>query len=129
MQQVPFMTDTGMLPRMGFEPQRQRPTAEPANNFHNRMSAGLEEAKSALVKAKKEFKCYYDCRRTPAPQFKVGDRVWLDASDIATTRPSPKLSHKHLGPFKITQVVGKGAYKLDLPIHCNSFTLSFLSSS
>src|SRR5436305_7639541 len=47
--------------------------------------------------------------------IKVGDRVWLDASDIQTTRPSPELSHRHLGPFKVTKVVGRGAYKLELP--------------
>jgi hypothetical protein len=38
----------------------------------------------------------------------------VDASDIKTTCPSPKFSDKRLGPFKVVQVVGKGAYKLEL---------------
>jgi hypothetical protein len=75
----------------------------------------VSEVKSALVKAKDKFKLYYDRRRVPAPEIKVGDRVWVDASDIKTTRPSPKFSDKQLGPFKVVQVVGKGAYKLELP--------------
>ena len=52
---------------------------------------------------------------TPIPQFQPGDKVWLDGSDIRTTRPSKKLSHRWLGPYTVLQEVGKGAYKLKLP--------------
>ena len=114
-QQVPFMTDTGRLPRMGFEPSSGRSGIESANEFRDRIASGVSEAKAALVKAKEEYKRYYDRRRTPAPDIKVGDKVWLDASDIQTTRPSEKLSHKRLGPFPVVKVLGRGAYKLDLP--------------
>ena len=114
-QQVPFMTDTGRLPRMGFEPSGARSGIESVNEFRDRIAFGVSEAKSALVKAKEEYKRYYDRRRTPAPDIKVGDRVWLDASDIQTTRPSEKFSHKRLGPFRVSKVVGRGAYKLELP--------------
>ena len=31
---------------------------------------------------------YYDQRQTPAPVYQPGDKVYLDASDIQTTRPS-----------------------------------------
>jgi hypothetical protein len=49
------------------------------------------------------------------PEIKIDDRVWVDASDIKTTRPSPKFSDKQLRPFKVMKVVGKGVYKLELP--------------
>ena len=62
-----------------------------------------------------KYKWYYNRRHTPAPEIKVGDRVWLDASDIQTTRPSTGLSHRRLGPFRVVQVIGRGAYKLELP--------------
>ena len=42
--------------------------------------------------------------------------VFLDASDIQTTRPSRKLSHQRLGPFPINSQVGNGAYRLRLPL-------------
>ena len=58
---------------------------------------------------------YYDQRQTPAPDYQPGDRVYLDASDIQTTRPSQKLSHKRLGPFTIIRKVGNGVYRLRLP--------------
>jgi hypothetical protein len=114
-QQVPFMTDTGRLPRMGFEPNGMRSAMENVNEFRDRIAAGVSEARSALVKAKEEYKRYYDRRRLRAPEIKPGDRVWLDASDIKTTRPSEKFSHRRLGPFKVVKSVGPASYKLELP--------------
>jgi hypothetical protein len=81
------------------------------------MAQGLEEAKAVLTKAKDKYAMYYNWRRKPALVFMQGDRVWLDGSDIATNRPSSKLSHRHLGPFVIDKCVGHGAYRLILPPH------------
>jgi hypothetical protein len=50
----------------------------------------------------------------PAPEIKVDDRVWVDASDIKTTCPLPKFSDKQLGPFKVVKAVGNSAYKHEL---------------
>ena len=57
------------------------------------MKDTLDKAKAALVKSKEEMAKYYDWKRTLAPDYQPGDRVYLDASDIQTTRPSKKLSH------------------------------------
>jgi transposase InsO family protein len=92
-QQTPFIVDTRRHPRMGFEPQQPRSTLESVNEFAERMALGIEEAKTALTKAKDEYSMYYNHRREPAPVFAPGDRVSLDGSDIATNRPSSKLSH------------------------------------
>ena len=46
--------------------------------------------------------------------YKPGNRVYLDVSDIKTTRPSLKLSHRRLGPFEIESQVGLSAYCLKL---------------
>src|SRR6202795_2271425 len=114
-QQVPFMTDSGRLPRMGFEPRQPGADPEPADEFAARMSAEAEEAQAALTKAKEEYAQYYNRRRTSAPEYKPGDRVWLDSSNIQTTRPSAKLAHPRQGPDVIDRQVGNGAYKLKLP--------------
>jgi len=53
----------------------------------------IEEAKSAICKTQDDMKRYYDHRRTLAPVFKPGNKVFLDTSDIHTTCPSQKLSH------------------------------------
>src|SRR5208283_943045 len=68
-----------------------------------------------LTKAKEDYAFYYNRRRVPAPVFAPGDRVWLDASDIATTRPSAKLAHRRLGPYVVEARVGHGSYRLSLP--------------
>jgi hypothetical protein len=58
---------------------------------------------------------YYNHHRTPAPTFNPGDRVYLDASNLRTTRPSSKLAHRYLGPYKVLTRVGRNAYQLELP--------------
>ncbi len=55
MQQTPFLLDTGRHPRMGFEPHQPPSQVEAVNEFTNRMKETLEEAKSALAKAKDEM--------------------------------------------------------------------------
>jgi hypothetical protein len=73
-QQTPFRVDFGRNPCMGFEPKLHRSNVEPANEFRDCMSAGLEEAKAALTKAKLDYLKYYNQRRTPAPTFRPGDK-------------------------------------------------------
>jgi transposase InsO family protein len=114
--QSPFMLDTGMHPRMGFEPRQIPSKLETVNDFKARMSDALEEGKAALRKAKEDMAKYYDRRRQPTPSLNKGDKVFLDASDISTTRPSNKLSHRYLGPFPIEEKIGKNAYRLKLPL-------------
>jgi len=73
---------------MGFEPRQNPSGLETVNKFMKRMRTAIDEAKSVICKAQNDMKRYYDRRRTPAPVFKPGDKVFLDASDIRTTRLS-----------------------------------------
>jgi len=100
---------------MGFEPRQDPSSLETVNEFTKRMESATEEAKSAIRKAQEDMTRYYNRRRSPAPVFQPGDRVYLDASDIKTARLSPKLSHCRLGPFEIECQVGPLAYQLKLP--------------
>jgi hypothetical protein len=116
-QQTSFMLDTGRHPHMGFEPQQPCSNLESVNEFVEHMALGIEGAKAALTKAKDEYAMYYNCQREPALVFAPGDRVQLDRSNIATNRPSSKLSHRHLGPVRGT------------PLDLSSFIFLILSSS
>ena len=113
------MLETGCNPRMGFEPHQHPSRIESVAEFQERMATSLSEARSALVKAKDDMARYYNQRRTPAPVFKPGDCVFLDASDIRTTHPSQKLAHRNLGPFVIERQVSSLAYRLRLPRSMN----------
>jgi len=100
---------------MGFEPRQDPSSLETVNEFTKRMESATEEAKSAIRKAQEDMTKYYNRRRSLAPVFKPGDWVYLDASDIKMTRPSPELSHHRLKPFEIEHQVGPLAYQLKLP--------------
>lgn len=45
----------------------------------------------------------------------MGDRVWLSTKNIRTARPSKKLDHKQIGPYKIIKKIGSASYELELP--------------
>jgi hypothetical protein len=113
--ETPFMLDMGMHPRMGFEPSQPPSKHEAVNEFAERMKNSLEEAKAALQKSKDDMARYYNQHRTKAPTFEPGDKVYLDASDVRTTRPSAKLAHRYLGPYQILDRVGRNTYRLQLP--------------
>jgi len=114
-QQSPFLLDTGRIPCMGFELRQDPSSLEMVNEFTKRIESTTEKAKSAICKAQEDMTRYYNRRRSLAPVFKPGDRVYLDTSDIRTTRPSPKLLHRRLGPFEIERQVEPLAYRLKLP--------------
>lgn len=116
MQHSPFLLDTGHHPRMGFEPHAEPLCVEAVNEFTNCMCSTLEEAKAALAKAKDEMTQYYNHCRNPMPEYKVGNLMYLDSCDIHTMRPSHKLTHRYLGPYKIEARVGTHAYRLKLQV-------------
>jgi len=99
---------------MGFEPSQAPSRLETVSEFMEWMKSTTEEAKSAIHKAQEDMMQYYNRKRSLAPIYKPGDRVYLDASDIKTTCLSPKLSHHRLGPFEIERQVGPLAYHLKL---------------
>ena len=74
-----------------------------------------EEAAAALEKAASDMKRYYDEGRQDAPEYQVGDKVYLEGSNISTDRPSKKLDDRQYGPFPVVAKVGQHAYKLQLP--------------
>jgi len=55
--------------------------------------------------------------RRPAEKYQVGDRVYLNAENIRTHRPSAKLDNYALGPYSISTVYDSNPLivKLDLP--------------
>jgi len=79
------------------------------------MKDTLEEAKSALAKAKDDMAQYYNCHHSPTPSFSPGNMVYLDSENIQTTCPSKKLSHRRLGPYPVERPIRKYAYRLVLP--------------
>ena len=102
---------------MGFELHQLLSKVEAVNEFTDWMKNMLEEAKSALAKAKDDMARYYNQRRTPALIYTPRDKVYLDASDIHMMWPSKKLL--------VEQRVGTNAYRLTLPASMKRLHLVF----
>jgi hypothetical protein len=75
---------------MEFKPGQCHSHLESVNKFKDQMKEALDKAKAALTKSKDNMAGYYDWRHTLAPDYQPRDKVYLDASDIQTTRPSKK---------------------------------------
>ncbi|KAK3544123.1 hypothetical protein QTP86_002489 [Hemibagrus guttatus] len=56
-----------------------------------------------------------DHRRSNAPAYRPGQKVWLSTKDIRLRLPSRKLSPRFIGPFTILKQVNPVKYKLQLP--------------
>jgi hypothetical protein len=83
------------------------------------MIFGLAEAKRHIRLAQERQKKHYDKGRRDM-EFHVGDQVFLNSRNISLRRTGDtsstmKLMPKWLGPFPIIEVIGKGAYRLELP--------------
>lgn len=74
-----------------------------------------EEAQAALIKAREEMKRFADHNRGEAPEYKIGQKVWLETENLNILRPSKKLSEKRIGPYEIVEIVSPNAVKLKLP--------------
>jgi hypothetical protein len=70
---------------------------------------------------------YYNTKYSIEPTFKKGDKVYLLRRNINTKRPSNKLDHKKLEPFKIVEVVGLVNYRLELPKTINIYPVFHIS--
>ena len=75
--------------------------------------------------AQQRYQKSTDARHSPAPNFKVGDKVFVKAKFFRTTRPSKKLSEKYFGPYKIIAQLGTLLFTLHLPESMHSVHLVF----
>ena len=88
---------------------------EAVNVFAERMKGITDSAAKALKKAAEDMKRYADMHRRDAPEYKVGDKVYLEGKYLATTRPSLKLDDKRYGPFRVEEVIGPVNCRLKIP--------------
>jgi len=71
--------------------------------------------KTEISAAQQHYQKSADARCSPAPDFKIGDKVFVKAQFFQTTRPSKKLSKKYLGPYEIIAQPGTLSFTLHLP--------------
>ena len=61
------------------------------------------------------IKQFYNQTKEESIQYKKGDKVWLEATNVITKCPMKKLDNKYLELFEILEKVRKLAYYFKLP--------------
>src|SRR6202000_1401986 len=110
----PFFANYGYNPRATLHLDVTVPDPI-AHDFSQDLSALHQYCREQIKIAQAQYQLPADRRRQPAPTLNVGDRVWLNAKHITTKRPSKKLDHKRLGPFRISKKISSHAFRLELP--------------
>jgi hypothetical protein len=112
----PFFANKGYNPNISVHRDLELTSAR-AKEFVVDLDDLHRELRSQIAEAQKRYQGPADSRRTPAPDFKVGDKVYVKAAHFRTTRPSKKFAEKNLGPYEIIAKVGPLSFTLRLPEH------------
>jgi hypothetical protein len=85
-----------------------------AESWAEQLHEVYEEVKASLKISQDNYTFQANKDRLPPPEFKVGDKVWLNRKNIKTQRPTSKLDYRRLGPFSIVEKINSNAYRLKL---------------
>ena len=93
----PFGITRSYSPRMGVEPaETVAPAAKDFAVIFNKVVEASERAKLSM-------KVQADRHRNPAPDYKVGQQVWLSTDNLCMlNHASKKLTEKWVGPYEVT---------------------------
>ena len=111
----PFFANYGFNPRSDFLGLQPEAMNIPSATTHlDKIKEASLFMDTTLKAAQEDSKKYADKNRLHQ-SFNIGDQVWLYRKNLKTKRPSDKLDHLKLGPFKILEQVNPVTFKLDLP--------------
>jgi hypothetical protein len=116
-----------VLPLTVFAPPKFRKTSSAERSVREcveRMQADMTLARQCMEKAQEKQAKYANMKRRDV-QLAIGDLVLVDerhfdeSSGLALVRPDQaiaKFSGRYRGPFKVTEVISRVVYRLDLPV-------------
>ena len=112
----PFYALYGYHPQVQFHigdnaRKEEVPAAKEQVKHVHDICEALEQRYQNVVKMQAK---YYDAKHKPQT-YNVGDLVMLSMKNLHLKRPSRKMSHKFIGPFRIKDLVRTQAYRLTLP--------------
>jgi len=111
---------TSSLAGLGYQPPMfpwdGEPSDVPAVDYWFRESERVwDEAHNHLQRALRRRKMTADLRRSDAPSYQPGQKVWLSTWDIRLCLPCKKLAPRFVGPFTIQKQINPVTFQLNLP--------------
>ena len=107
----PFFANKGYHPNISIHLECDL-TSTHAREFAVDLDELHQELQKQISAAQHRYQLPADARQSPAPDFKIGDKVYLNAKFLCTTCPSQKLSNKNVGPYKIIAKPGSHSFTL-----------------
>uniref|UniRef100_A0A8C7VPF1 Integrase catalytic domain-containing protein n=1 Tax=Oncorhynchus mykiss TaxID=8022 RepID=A0A8C7VPF1_ONCMY len=109
-----WSTQKGNQPPL-FPEQEQEVSVPSAQMFVHRCQCTWRRAMAAILKTNSRYRRQADHRQTPAPRYRIGQRVWLSTRDLPLRVECHKQSPCFIGPFPISRVLSSTAVRLVLP--------------
>ncbi|HYT45078.1 MAG TPA: hypothetical protein VEP90_22315 [Methylomirabilota bacterium] len=110
--EMPFYLNYGRHPWKGDISLEKVNTAA-VNTYLDQLQEARAKAKEAIAQLIMNMKTAYD-KGLRKKKIKINDRVWLEATNIRSDRPSKKLSEKRYRPFKVLEVIREASFRLEL---------------
>jgi hypothetical protein len=85
------------------------------NDRATELTDTIKELTLNIKKAQDAYTFQANKKRVPAPDYQIGDQVWLRTTNIKTNRPTKKFDYRKLGPFKIIEKINPVCFHLELP--------------
>ena len=111
----PFYANYGFHPKAYGTAKGLKPIAQKASVAVEQLTALHDQLSKELAFIAEKSAKFANRKRSEGPDLKKGDPVYLLRRNIKTKRPSDKLDHTKLGPFKIEEKLGPVTFKLKLP--------------
>ena len=111
----PFYANYGHHPLITRGPRNEKPVSEKARITVTKIKELHEMLKQELSFISKKATEYANRKRSEGPDLKKGEMVYLLRKHIKIKRPSSKLDHTKLGPYRIKEKLGPVTYRLEIP--------------